>query len=348
MPGGWRSMRKAVSWCGQEQGIRLALRLGIHTGLVVVSEMGGEDREPLALGETPMIAARLQELAPPDSISISAATARLIQGYFVCRPLGVQTIPGVAQPLELSQVLLLSGEAGIGKSRLVQVVKDHVATELHIRLECRCSPYHQHTALYLIIELMERILRWQKEESGETKLGKLEHTLRQCGLPLAETVPCVASVLSLPLPADLYPPLTLSPQRQKQRTLDTILALVMALTEPHPVLVTLEDLHWVDPTTLVLQSGFRRQTSDVFTPDIRRQTLDIEAEECFQQALDVARRQQAKSLELRAAMSLSRLWQRQGKHAEARQLLTQVYGWFTEGFDTADLQESRALLEALD
>jgi Adenylate and Guanylate cyclase catalytic domain len=206
MPGGWLSTRKAVSWCGQEQGIRLALRLGIHTGLVVVSEMGGEDREPLALGETPMIAARLQELAPPDRISISAATARLIQGYFVCRPLGVQTIPGVAQPLELSQVLLLSGEAGIGKSRLVQVVKDHVATELHIRLECRCSPYHQHTALYLIIELMERILRWQKEESGETKLGKLEHTLRQCGLPLAETVPCVASVLSLP-----HPPIAIRP-----------------------------------------------------------------------------------------------------------------------------------------
>lgn len=72
-----------------------------------------------------------------------------------------------------------------------------------------------------------------------------------------------------------------------------------------------------------------------------------EAETCFQQALDIARRQQAKSLELRAAMSLARLWQRQGKHAEARQLLAPIYGWFTEGFDTADLQDSRALLEAL-
>ena len=280
----------------QEYGIRLALRLGIHTGLVVVDEMGGEDRRaPLALGETPMIAARLQELAPPDSIAISAATARLIQGYFIYQPLGVQTLPGVAQPLELLQVLrergvynrldlalshgftplvgrdtelrlllecwervreglcqvvLLCGEAGIGKSRLVQVVKDQVAPEPHIRLECRCSPYHQHTALYPLIELMERVLRWQREESEETKLEKLEHTLRRCGLPLAETVPCVASVLSLPLPADRYPPLTLSPQRQKQRTLDTLLALVMALTEPHPVLMILEDLHWVDPTTV--------------------------------------------------------------------------------------------------
>ena len=72
-----------------------------------------------------------------------------------------------------------------------------------------------------------------------------------------------------------------------------------------------------------------------------------EAETCFQQALAVARRQQAKSLELRAAMSLSRLWQQQGKRAEAYQLLAETYGWFTEGFDTADLQEAKALLAEL-
>jgi predicted ATPase len=73
-----------------------------------------------------------------------------------------------------------------------------------------------------------------------------------------------------------------------------------------------------------------------------------EAETCFQHALDVARGQQAKSLELRAAMSLARLWQRQGKRVEARALLEEIYGWFTEGFDTADLQEAKALLDALD
>jgi predicted ATPase len=72
-----------------------------------------------------------------------------------------------------------------------------------------------------------------------------------------------------------------------------------------------------------------------------------EAETCFHQALDIARRQQAKSLELRAAMSLSRLWQRQGKRAEAYELPALVYGWFTEGFDTADLQEAKALLDEL-
>jgi predicted ATPase len=79
---------------------------------------------------------------------------------------------------------------------------------------------------------------------------------------------------------------------------------------------------------------------------LRQVTLDVaQAEACFQQALAIARRQQAKSWELRAAMSLSRLWQRQGKRGEARQLLAPVYSWFTEGFDTADLQEAKALLD---
>jgi predicted ATPase len=72
-----------------------------------------------------------------------------------------------------------------------------------------------------------------------------------------------------------------------------------------------------------------------------------EAEACFQRALAVARRQEAKSLELRAAVSLSRLWQQQGKQAEARELLAPIYGWFTEGFDTADLLEAKALLAEL-
>jgi predicted ATPase len=76
-------------------------------------------------------------------------------------------------------------------------------------------------------------------------------------------------------------------------------------------------------------------------------TPQAEAEACFQRALDVAHHQQAKSLELRAAMSLSRLWQRQGKQGEARELLGPIYGWFSEGFDTADLQEAKALLEEL-
>ena len=73
----------------------------------------------------------------------------------------------------------------------------------------------------------------------------------------------------------------------------------------------------------------------------------VQAEACFQQALAIARRQQAKSWELRAVMSLSSLWQQQGKRAAAHELLAPIYGWFTEGFDTADLQDAKALLEEL-
>jgi predicted ATPase len=76
-------------------------------------------------------------------------------------------------------------------------------------------------------------------------------------------------------------------------------------------------------------------------------TLTQEVETCFRQALEVARRQQAKSLELRAATSLCRLWQQQGKWDKARELLAPIYGWFTEGFDTVDLQEAKALLQEL-
>ena len=76
-------------------------------------------------------------------------------------------------------------------------------------------------------------------------------------------------------------------------------------------------------------------------------TREEEAEACFQKAIEIARRQQAKSLELRAVMSLSRLWQQQGKKSEARQMLAEIYGWFTAGFDTADLQEAKALVEEL-
>jgi predicted ATPase len=103
---------------------------------------------------------------------------------------------------------------------------------------------------------------------------------------------------------------------------------------------------------LLLRQAAERGTSQIAsTPTLMGAEVErpvfTKAEACFYQALDIARRQGAKSLELRAAMSLSRLWQQQGKQAEARELLAPVYGWFTEGFDTADLQEARALLEEL-
>src|SRR5262249_37144177 len=138
----------------------------------------------------------------------------------------------------------------IGKSRLVQVLKDHVANEPHVRWECRSAEYSQNTALFPLTDLFQRLLRFEVHETPDTKLAKLEHALSQYRLPLEETVPLFAPLLALPLPEDRYAPLALSPQRQRQKTLEGLVAILLELAERHPVLFILEDLHWTDPTTL--------------------------------------------------------------------------------------------------
>jgi hypothetical protein len=110
-----------------------------------------------------------------------------------------------------------------------------------------------------------------------------------------------------------------------------------ALTEAHPLVEQHEERCWEAEVCRLRGVLLLRQP----------RPPQAEAEAWLQQALDVARRQEAKSLELRAAMSLSQLWQQQGKQAEAHELLAPIYGWFTEGFDTADLQEAKVLLEEL-
>ena len=178
----------------QEKGVQLTVRLGVHTGPVVIGEMGGGGRhENLATGETVNVAARLEGLAAPNTVVISDTTYRLVEGYVACDDLGTHSLKGVAIPMQTyrvrqatsaqsrievaitrgltplvgresevtlllerwaqvkegqGQVILLSGEAGIGKSRLVQVLQDHIADTAHVRLECRSSHYYQNTALY--------------------------------------------------------------------------------------------------------------------------------------------------------------------------------------------------------
>src|SRR5438309_3859878 len=236
----------------QAKGVQLAIRIGVHTGLVVVGEMGSAGRqEQLALGETPNIAARIQGQAQPNTLVISDATYRLVQGYFACQDLGAHALRGVTESMRIYHVLgasdatsrldvvqprgltplvgreqevglllerwdqakvghghvvLLTGDGGIGKSRLVQILKDHVAHEPHVRWECRSVPYYQHTALYPLTDLFQRTLQWQHDETPEGKLGKLEQMLRQYRLPLEDTVPLFAPLLALPLPENRYPP----------------------------------------------------------------------------------------------------------------------------------------------
>jgi len=160
----------------------------------------------------------------------------------------------------LGQVVLLSGEAGIGKSRLIQVLKEYVTAEPHARIEWRGSSYHQQSALYPVIDHLHRLLRWHHDAPPAETLRTLEAALAASGLALSEAVPLLAALLSLPLPAS-YPPLTLTPQRQRQRMLDTLLAWLFAEAQRQPILLVVEDLHWVDPSTLELLSLLMEQSA---------------------------------------------------------------------------------------
>jgi class 3 adenylate cyclase/tetratricopeptide (TPR) repeat protein len=277
---------------------RVAVRLGVHTGMVVMDDTGEKtSHEPLALGETPHLAAQLQQLAAPNTLVVSAGTYQRIEGYFTCQALEDPGLHGLAPPLRgyqvlrasgeqsrlevastrgltplvgralevdllverwarvktgMGQVVVLAGEAGIGKSRLVRELKDHVARDMPLCLEGRGLPYYQHTALYPVTELVQRWLQWRPGEATGAPLRKLEALLAQAQVVLEETVPLLAELVALPLPAERYPSRTLPPEQQRQRTLDGLLALVGGLAAQQPVLVIVEDLHWVDPSTLEL------------------------------------------------------------------------------------------------
>jgi class 3 adenylate cyclase/predicted ATPase len=289
-----------------ETGVQLTVRLGVHTGPVVVGEMGGGGRhENLATGGTVNIAARLEGVAAPNTVVISSVTARLVEKMFALEDLGPHALKGVAEPMPvfrvrgplevredettaggvpflvgrdeeiglllrrwkqskegLGQVVLISGTAGIGKSSLVEVLRAQVRFEGLPRIAFRGSSYHQNSALYPVITHVERLLGIERADAPATKLDKLEQGLRPYSLPLDEVVPLVATLLSVPLDKR-YPALTLTPQQQKQHTLDALVAWMLEEAERQPVLVAWEDMHWGDPSTLEMLGLILEQTPTV-------------------------------------------------------------------------------------
>jgi class 3 adenylate cyclase/predicted ATPase len=281
----------------------LQVRIGIHTGPVVVSEIGaGERTERLALGETPNIAARVQGHAAPNEVLVSPTTFRLMHGLFATEGRGPQELKGISTPMTLyrvvrestvqsrfeaavqmgltplvgreeelallrrrweqakereGQVVLLSGEAGMGKSRLVQEMKDRVSAEGATRIEFRCSPYHQNSAFSPILDHLQRLLQFVPEDEPQSKLAKLQQALTHYRFPQAETLVLLAALLSLPQP-DGMQPLTWSPQKQKEKTQEALVAWIVEESARQAVYLVWEDLHWIDPSsldvlTLVLQ-----------------------------------------------------------------------------------------------
>ena len=146
------------------------------------------------------------------------------------------------------QVVLISGEAGIGKSRLMQGLRDQVAERDHIRIRYQCSPYHTNSVLYPTIQQLQRSAGFAPDDNDEDKLDKLEALLHQAGDDRQADAPHFANLLSLPYEAR-YGTLTQPPQQIKQRLLEALVAHLLALAERHPVLFLFEDTHWIDPTS---------------------------------------------------------------------------------------------------
>jgi predicted ATPase/class 3 adenylate cyclase len=276
----------------RDKGIRLTVRIGIHTGVVVVGDKAtGQD----AVGDTTNIASRLQNLAQPDSVVISNATYRLISGYFECRELGFRSLKGIAKPMAIyqvlhesgartrfeqemarglsplagrdaerailvdhwkqasdgaGQVLLVSGEPGIGKSRLIRALQEHVAQDGRAALLwLQCLAYHQNTPFFPLVEQIERnILQFAPDDTADQKLNKIEGFLAQYGFSLPEMVPLLAGLLSVQL-RDPYAPSNLLPDRQKLALMDAVVQAILVRAEQQPLLFVVEDLHWIDPST---------------------------------------------------------------------------------------------------
>jgi predicted ATPase len=146
------------------------------------------------------------------------------------------------------QVVLLSGEAGIGKSRIAQMLRDRVGAEDHVRLRYQCSPYHTNSALHPIIDQLERAAGFARDDPFDIRLDKLEPLLAQSSAEPAEAVPLFAALLSIPT-GDRFAPLEMSPELQKERTLAALINQMNGLAERRPVLIIFEDAHWIDPTS---------------------------------------------------------------------------------------------------
>jgi class 3 adenylate cyclase/predicted ATPase len=149
------------------------------------------------------------------------------------------------------QVVLLSGEAGIGKSRLVSALREQVREQPLITLSHFCSPYHKNSALYPIIGLLERAAELRRDEPPAQQLDKIERLLALATEGAHEDAPLIADLLGVSA-GERYPPLNLTPQEKKEKTLEVLMRQFAALAAQRPVLALYEDAHWADPSTLEL------------------------------------------------------------------------------------------------
>ena len=270
----------------------LKARIGLETGPAVVDAAGE------IYGDVANVAARVQALAEPGAILITARVQRQIAGLFVAEDRGAQALKGVPEATVLfrlvrasgggrragqrnltpligrddemtmllrrweraragdGQLVLIVGEPGLGKSRLVEEFHDRLRDVPHTWVEWGCSQLLQNTPLRPIAE-------WGRARFGgadvpvERRLAELESSLAQVKLNPAEIAPLVAPLVDIPLPKERLP--ALAPEELRRRQLAAVTNWVMAGAKVQPVVLTFEDLHWADPTTIDLLRGMAEQ-----------------------------------------------------------------------------------------
>lgn len=276
----------------------VAVRVGIATGKVIVGEIIGQEmaKERSVFGETPNLAARLQESAAPNQLVVDSATKRLVGNEFEFGDNGSVSFKGFDRPIQVwrvlgtkvsasrfesyrsdrlasfigrehelalllgrwreavggdGQVVLLSGEAGIGKSRLCRSVRDQLGEESHQTIELQCSPYHTNTALHPVIHCLRQVAALTAEDDGHAQREKLDTFASSIGIGDQTTVSLLAELLSIPGDAQ-YPLLNMSSDKRKDMTLEALVRQLQRLADRCPTFFIVEDAHWLDPTTMDL------------------------------------------------------------------------------------------------
>jgi class 3 adenylate cyclase len=243
----------------------LQVRVGIATGVVVVGETIGEGsaQEQAVFGETPNLAAHLQQVAAPNSVLVATSTHRLLGGVFIRTDLGRVEVKGKSTPVVAwrvigervvesrfeairpkrltrfvgrqeqlgrllnfweqakrgaGQVALLCGEPGIGKSRMSNTFLDTITDEPHIKIRYQCSPHHANSPLFPVINQLERAARFEREDSTDTRLDKLEAVLSQSGDASLADAPLYAALLSIPSGSRYPPSISLPSGRRNSRS----------------------------------------------------------------------------------------------------------------------------------
>lgn len=292
---------EATQSLARRLGLPLPVRVGMETGAAVIDDRG------LGYGDPFNVAARVQAIAEPDTVLITAATHRLVAGLFVVEDGGARALKGVAKPTTVyrvraasgvrgrlaasaargltpfigrdherrllldrweharrgdGEVVVISGEPGIGKSRLLQQFRQDLGPTPHTWMESGGSPFFQNTPYHPIVDLLQQFVASGRDASVEGRLAVLETALAVTAMPLEEVIPLVAPLLGLPVP-EKYAGLVVSPEQKQTKLPAALTSWVLAVARVQPLVIVVEDLQWIDESTAEVQRLLIEQSATV-------------------------------------------------------------------------------------